>query len=217
MVNKFVKAGILTILIIGSWFFFSSFTEGERNNTLIVQIDNVIAEEAAVSSYLDYLESTNNTERLCNVLEEHIGTQNDRLFSLLGILERARQNTFNNQYELVRRRFQSANSQLFFSLKRFEHQCPEQKQPLTPILYFFSDLENCGDCTLQAQILDELGETCKSSIQIFAFPVEGGIEPIKLLVTDYNITVAPSLVIGDSVFPGVQSPSLLNEKLNCKN
>lgn len=215
MVGIFTRAAILTAVILASWFLLSSSFEGERNNQLLTQIDNVITEESAISNYLDYLDSTGNTERYCSVLEQHIRTQNKNLFDLLGVLEQARQNSLNNQYSAVRKRFQAANSQLFFSLKQFETRCTQKEKPLVPILYFFTDTENCSDCGLQAQILNELGKACQQPIQVFAFPIEGGIEPIELLVKDYNITKVPSLVIDENIFVGVQSPSKLNELLQC--
>ncbi len=215
MVSVFVKAAILTILILGAWTLLSATFESDRNTQVLNQIDNVISEESAIQSYLTYLHATGDQERFCSVLETHILTQNKRLFDLLGVLEQARLNSLNNQYPIVRKRFQAANAQLFFTLKQFEQQCPNRKQPLVPILYFFSDLEECGDCLLQAGILDDLGKTCSKPVQIFAFPIEGGNEPIELLVKDYNITHAPSLVIDDNVYAGVQSPSSLKEKLNC--
>jgi hypothetical protein len=215
MVSIFVKAAILTVLILGAWTLLSATFESDRNTQLLNQIDNVISEESAIQSYLTYLHSTGNEERFCSVLETHILTQNKRLFNLLGVLEQARLNSLNNQYPIVRKRFQAANAQLFFTLKQFEQQCPGREQPLIPILYFFSDLEECGDCLLQAGILDDLGKTCLKPVQIFAFPIEGGNEPIELLVKDYHITHAPTLVINDNVYSGVQSPSALKTKLNC--
>ncbi len=215
MVSLFVRAGVLTILVLGAWLLFSAAFEGERNSSILNQIDNVIAEESAINSYLDYLQSLGDQGRFCSALETHIQTQNKRLFDLLGILEQARQNSLNNQYPIVRKRFQSANAQLYFSLKRFEKECPNREKPLIPILYFFSDTEECGDCQLQAQILDDVGKTCAQPIQIFAFPYEGGIEPIELLVKDYTITHAPTLVIDENKYVGVQGPTFLGKKLNC--
>jgi hypothetical protein len=215
MVNPFVKAFALMLVILVAWFMFGTLFEGERNNTILGEIDSVIQEQSATRAYLDYLSSTQDETRFCSVLHDHIQSQNVRLFGLLATLEETRINSINNQYPLVRKRFQSANAQLFFSLKRFENECQLQEKPLVPILYFFPDKHECAECKLQAQILTELGKTCSAPIQIFAFPIEGGLEPIELLVKDYNITVSPSLVIGENVLEGIQSKSKLNEMLNC--
>jgi hypothetical protein len=130
-------------------------------------------------------------------------------------LEVARKSSLNNQYDAVRKRFQAANSQLYFSLKRFEKKCPDANELQEPILYFFSDNQDCPACELQARVLDDVGATCTKPIQIFAFPIEGGIESIDLLVTDYNITQTPSLVIDENVYAGVQKTSFLKQKLGC--
>ena len=217
MVSIFVRAGILTLLILGAWWLFSINFEGQRNTQLLGQIDAVITQESAIDAYLDYLESSDENERFCSVLLDHISRQNEKLFSLVQLLDQARYNNLENQYSLVRQRFQSANAQLFFSLKKFEKKCPPTEKLNQPILYFFPDNKPCSDCVLQAQILDQVRDACEKPIQIFAFPVEGGIETIDLLVKDYGIRQTPSLVIEDTVYPGVQSPSFLNEKLGCQN
>lgn len=215
MVNLFVRAGILTLLILTAWFLLSTALEGERNNTLLGKIDTVIAEEGAVDAYLEYIESTQDTQRYCEVLTEHIQKQNERLFPLLSLLDQARQNGLQNDYSNVRQRFQAANAKLYFSLKKFETKCPESNALKQPILYFFPDGTNCNECLIQAQILNEVRDACHQQIQIFAFPVEGGIEPVDLLVKDYGIEKTPSLVIGEKVYAGVQSKSMLNELLAC--
>jgi hypothetical protein len=215
MVNLFVRAGILTILILTAWFLLSTALEGERNNTLLGKIDTVIAEEGAVDAYLEYIESTGDTQRYCEVLTEHIQKQNERLFPLLSLLDQARQNGLQNDYSTVRQRFQAANAKLYFSLKKFEYKCPESNALKQPILYFFPDNANCNECLIQAQILNEIRDSCHQQIQIFAFPVEGGIEPVDLLVKDYGIETTPSLVIGEKVYEGVQSKSTLNALLAC--
>ncbi len=214
MVNIFARAGILTLLILTAWFLLSTALEGDRNAQLLGKIDTVISQESAIDAYLDYIESTHNVERYCSVLSDHIEQQNQKLFELLGLLDQARQNTLQNQYTLVRQRFQSANAQLYFSLKQLEQKCPPPNVSKIPILYFFPDNAPCTDCLVQAQILDELRDTC-SKLQIFAFPVEGGIETVDLLVKDYGITQTPSLVIEEKVYAGVQSKTKLNGLLAC--
>jgi hypothetical protein len=215
MVNLFVRAGILTLLILTAWFLLSTALEGERNNTLLGKIDTVIAEEGAVDAYLEYIESTGDTQRYCDVLTEHIQKQNERLFPLLSLLDQARQNGLQNDYSTVRQRFQAANAKLYFSLKKFDYKCPESNALKQPILYFFPDGTNCNECLIQAQILNEVRDACHQQIQIFAFPVEGGIEPVDLLVKDYAIQKTPSLVIEEKVYEGVQSKSTLNALLAC--
>lgn len=215
MVNVFVRAGILTVLILTAWFLLSTALEGDRNTRLLGQIDTVITQESAISAYLDYLDNPEDNTRYCTVLNEHIQRQSTNLFSLVGLLDQARQNSLQNQYPIVRQRFISANAQLFFSLKKFEKKCPDNTELRQPILYFFPDNGPCTDCLIQAQILDQIRETCSKPVQIFAFPVEGGVETVDLLVKDYQIEQTPSLVIHDKAYPGVQGESKLKQLLSC--
>ena len=84
-----------------------------------------------------------------------------------------------------------------------------------PILYFYPD-GPCTDCLIQAQLLNEVRDTCTQTIQIFAFPVEGTSEVSALLVKDYSIQKTPSLVIDEKVLEGVQTKNKLNTILNCQ-
>ncbi len=214
MVNVFGRAAILTIIILTAWFLLSSALEGDRNTRLISQIDAVTTQENAINSYLGYLESIHDTERYCTVLNEHIQLQNEKLFPMVGLLDQSRENSLQNQYDLVRQRFISANAQLFFSLKTFQTNCSGTDKLKQPILYFYPD-GPCTDCLIQAQILNEIRDACKTPIQIFAFPVEGTSEVSSLLVKDYSIQKTPSLVIDDRVYEGVQTKNKLNPLLNC--
>ncbi len=215
MVNVFARAGVLTLLILTAWFLLSTALEGDRNALLLGKIDTVISQESAIIAYLDYIESTGDTERYCSVLSDHIEQQNQKLFELLGLLDQTRENSLQNQYQTLRQRFQSANAQLYFSLKQLEQKCPETASTRIPILYFFPDNAPCTDCLVQAQVLNEIRDTCNTNVQIFAFPVEGGIETVDLLVGDYGITQTPSLVIDEKVYPGVQSKQKLSTLLEC--
>ncbi len=217
MVNIFARAGILTLIILTAWFLLSTALEGDRNTQLLGQIDTVIAQESAINTYLDYLEATEEYTRYCSVFEEHIRQQNQKLFPLLELLDQARQNSLQNQYQILRQRFQAANAQLYFSLKQFEKKCRESEELKQPILYFFPDNGPCSDCVIQVQILEEVKKTCTRSLQIFAFPVEGGVEIVDLLVKDYRIQRTPSLVINDEVYQGVQKASILKKVLECQS
>lgn len=214
VLSVYWKALIMTLLILGAWVLLAATFESQRNTQTLQQIDSIITQESAINAYLDYVASTGNDERFCAVLREHIELQNERLFSLLEGLEQARYNTLDNQYYLARQRFHSANAQLYFSLKRYELKCP-QDFLREPILYFYTDQTDCIDCGVQAQVLDQLRETCSHKLQIFAFPIEGGIEPIDLLVKDYNITIAPTLIIDENKYESLQSPSKLSGLLAC--
>jgi hypothetical protein len=214
MVNIFGRAAILTILILTAWFLLSSALEGDRNARLTSQIDAVMTQENAVNAYLDYLKTTNDTQRYCSVLSEHIQLQNEKLFPLVGLLDQARENSLQNQYDLVRQRFISANAQLFFSLKTYQTTCPDAQLMRQPILYFYPD-GPCTDCLIQAQILNEIRDSCTQNVQIFAFPVEASSEVSALLVKDYSIQKTPSLVIQEKVYEGVQNKSKLNTLLSC--
>ncbi len=216
VLSVYWKALILTLLILGAWFMLSATFEGQRNFQLIQQIDSIITQESASITYLSYVESTGDIERYCTVLHEHISIQNEKLFSLLQVLEQTRYNTLDNQYVIAQQRFQSANAQLYFSLKQAQIKCIDATQKNNePILYFYADKDACTDCAVQAQALDQLRETCGRKLQIFAFPDAGGPGPIGLLVKDYNITQAPTLIIGEKKYEGVQSPSKLNMLLAC--
>lgn len=215
MVNTYLKAAILTIVIVGAWFGLSIAFETQLNNQLLNQIDTIISQETSINAYLAYLESTEDNQRYCTVLKEHVQIQSQKLFALLEQLERTQFNTLENQYPIARQRFQNANAQLFFSLKKFEQNCPNEEELKQPILYFYPDNQGCSDCVLQASILNEIRDACLHPIQIFAFPTNGESTIVELLIKDYQIEKTPSLVIEDKVYEGVQSPSFLNEKLNC--
>ncbi len=215
MVNIFGRAAILTLLILTAWFLLSTALEGERNAKILAAIDSITMQEEATSAYLDYLESTGNIERYCTVFKEHIQKETQKLFPLVALLDQSRQNSLQDHYESIRQQFQATNAKVYFSLKLFEQKCTDTEGLNQPILYFFPDNQTCSDCLLQAQILNEIRDTCGKPLQIFAFPSNTETQPVSLLVKDYQIDKIPALVIDEKLYEGVQGKKFLESILQC--
>jgi len=75
------------------------------------------------------------------------------------------------------------------------------KEDIVPILYFYS--RDCTQCIEQGNILDSL----RAGYPLAVFTIDANLnEPIvHVLAATYNITKTPSLIINNSVYPGLRS------------
>jgi len=74
------------------------------------------------------------------------------------------------------------------------------------LLYFYSNDEECADCTEQSFVLTYLKKLFGDKLLIFSFNSEITEEPmIGILKTAYGLESYPALVIDDDLFTGYQS------------
>lgn len=81
-----------------------------------------------------------------------------------------------------------------------------------PLLYFYSD-KDCPDCNPQGTILTYLKEKIKDKLLIFSLDVDFQQEAlIDLFKVKYNITEVPSILVNDTIHPGlIRKEEILQE------
>ena len=88
----------------------------------------------------------------------------------------------------------------YLFVKKASKQC---NKSATPILYFYSNEEDCADCEQQGFILNYIRNELPD-IHVFSFDSNLESSPVKALILNYNVTSVPSLVINQKTYAGLR-------------
>ncbi len=105
----------------------------------------------------------------------------------------------NNQQVLDLKRYYSIlEIRQYLFVKKASKQCDKNA---TPILYFYSNEQDCKDCESQGFVLNYVRNAVQN-VYVYSFDINLDSSPIKTLKAGYNITSVPSLVISEKTYPG---------------
>lgn len=171
-------------------------TKEQENNFLSLQLQ-----------YL-YLSSLDDFSDNCLVLQATLKNALEELSdSLSEVLEYEKDSQLNQRdFDLVGRRYLLDNLRYWFFAQEAKKKCHLK---ILPILYFYS--ENCPDCPLQGSLLTYYRELLDKKLLVF--PLNSYFqnqEPmLDLLMSRYNITWFPSLIIDNQKYEGLVSQEQL--------
>jgi Mg/Co/Ni transporter MgtE len=65
-----------------------------------------------------------------------------------------------------------------------------------PVLFFHTTKTKCPECVVQGQVLDKVREKCRN-FRIITVPNDLDIEAVNLIMEQYGVVTAPSLLINN--------------------
>lgn len=134
-------------------------------------------------------------------------SQTNQLMERMLTYERA--NLFQEFYAL-KTNFLLTNLQLW-RLSRMEKQyCSSSHQDL---LYVYSSRPDCYACQVMGQIIDNVRPAC--NVRVFVMDNEQSLASASIIKSKYNITSAPTLIVNDRKYEGVQTEAELKKTLGC--
>jgi len=164
-----------------------------------------------LQSYVD-----GSDEGFCELAELRLPDVGERNAELGSSLERFDAGDLNDEeeYEYLRNRYYNNQLQLFMLINDYRERCENGENT---IIYFFDD---STQSQRQGEVLDEVGSN--NDVYIFSFNTEIADNPeisespaLNMLIADYNVTEAPTLVVnGDEKIEGfISQGELENEVL----
>lgn len=152
-----------------------------------------------------YLNSINETGS-CPVIEK---TLENNLKTFQPILERLMdyeaKKTYDADYENLKRNYLLANIRYNLLAERSKAQCGTD---LVRVLYFYS--EGCSVCGDQGYLLSNMKSDLEEKLLVFPIDTSFSKEPmVSVLMTQYNVTEFPALVIEEKKYTGFQGKEAL--------
>jgi hypothetical protein len=213
MVNKYFLALLLTFILVLLGFSFTRWADEQRLIEFKNSFDEAYLDYQSVEQLLLYESLFSDNEHVCPVIRASIDHQIAKLRGLLFDLEVAqKQNVFSN-FEVLKRKYHFNNLQLYLLIRKAIDSCGYSD--LEPVLFFYSDKENCPECIVQGRVLDSLTSNC-SNLRVFAIPYDFNIPLISVLKEKNSVTKVPAVIVNGKKYVGLVSGNkLLEEGLYC--
>ncbi len=210
--SVYVKALAITLLLFAGNFMVIKYLDDSRGNELRAQLYSIQEDMQSSRVLLLYSQSRNDSASLCPLLANQTNQQVAELYELYGELTVAEEAHVFADTGPIKRVFILTNAELLLYLRQMESVCGYSL--VEPVLYFYPDGADCLECRAQAKILNSLTQECPG-VRVFAFPSNSDLPVIQAITEEYGITVNPSVVINEKVYPGVSTREELLGLVSC--
>src|SRR3989338_6753472 len=198
MVNKYLKAMALTLILLAGGLIVTKYIDDERVKSVASTLDDATIEVQVTEQLLLY-ESVFPGKEVCPVLMKRIDLQLEKTRTILGELEAAQKQSIVADFELSKKKYLNNNIGLFLLVEKASRTCAST---IKPVLFFYSDKVYCADCIAQGKILDQVRDEC-NDVRVFAFPSDLGLPIVELLKARNGIQDVPAIVLGDKKLDGL--------------
>ncbi len=188
----------------------TEYTE-EKVRSLQRQVENIQLE------YI-YL-NTMGSELNCEFLSVLLGDTTKEVWSIrndLVKLEDKQENTVSERYQNLKRDYALLSTRAWILNSYVKNRC---KEDVVVVLYLYS--VPCPDCIKQGNVLDEVREEFQNKMRVFVLDVNLDEPIVQTLKKTYNLTLTPSLIIGNSTYSGLiekeRLRAIISEELKGKN
>jgi len=136
----------------------------------------------------------NDSEKMCQIIDFNTKRQMDSSFHLVNLLKIYEDANLMSDYEIVRERYTLSNIELWFYITQSKVVC--NNSDIVPVLFFHTTKTKCPECVVQGQVLDKVRDKCKN-FRIITVPNDLDIEIVNLIMEQYGVVTAPSLLINN--------------------
>jgi len=208
--KKYLSALIITILIFSLGSIFGIYLEGERfSYSEAINLEQKI--ELSSLQMQQLFISTLNPDLKCDGLTKLFESSLSHLDnSMNNMIDFQKKASFDQEkFNLNLREYYLTEIRYLLLSKQIKEKCPSES---VEIIYFYSD----NKLNVQGFILDSIKKEFGRNVLIFSFNSDFKQEPmIEVLLTSYNVSQFPAVIIGKTKFEGDTVKSeLINEICN---
>lgn len=193
--NPFLKAALLTLMVVALAFVLMSFVDNAREKELAKSVESVLADAQSETVLREYARvMARSPQEQCPYLLSLRQKQLDKTYSLaLKLQDYERSNVLNEEYEQLKVSYFLGLSSMYVSGFEMRTSCGVSEVPL---VLFYSEKERCQECVAQNLVLENVAKRC-SGVRIYAFPYDSDMETVKIISDRYGIKGVPSIVVDD--------------------
>lgn len=183
----------------------------DRMNKLIVEYENM----QSLMIMSDYL----GENAACGALKKQIQIMNIDLWELGAKIDQYReasQDISRDQFYIDQKVTFNRREVLYYSLfKKLKESCDVNQ---TIISFFYKKTETCPDCDSQSFVLSDINNDLtlmgkQDEIAIFSFDADMGLPGVEFLISYYNITEFPAIMINNNIVVGLKDKAEITKLL----
>ena len=206
--NPFLKAALLTVVVVGLALAMAAQLDSMRASELRNSVDNALFQNQEQQVVLHFRRvMANDTAAQCTYLTLLRQQQlNDTYPLALKIQDYEKNNLFNSDYESIKTTYFLGVADSYISALEQQRACGSRE---IPVLLIYREKTDCPECRTENQILSGLVAARCPSMRIYALPYDFPLMPLQMLADRYNVSDAsraPVTVIDDKTrLEGLQS------------
>lgn len=206
MVKKgiFLKAFVITILILVSIYSLNHFLNIQREEVVVDRMEQILDEYQEIQA-LSLMADTFGTDITCVSLENTLSHMDKTLWDTGVKIDRyreAKQQFVTDPFYIDQKKKFNRNEVIYLSmLKDMKEKCTINQ---TIIQFYFKKKEFCDDCDAQSFVLTDINKEIDPEIAIFSFDADLDLPSVNTLQAFYNITYFPCLVVEDETYCGLK-------------
>ncbi|MFB6199710.1 MAG: hypothetical protein ABEJ83_02425 [Candidatus Nanohaloarchaea archaeon] len=187
--NSLIRAALATVLILAFGLLIGMQMDDLRTGYVDEKISETSLNTQTLMAVQDYFESS---ENYCKLVREEIPEMAERNAEIgVGLQEFSSKGVSEGEkYKQLRRRYYVSQLRLYNTITGFQKRC---RSNMSTVLFFFD-----GDISSDRQgaVLTEYRREVDNKTSIFSFNLDvDQSKVLDILVTDYNVTEGPTIVI----------------------
>lgn len=208
--DKYIIAGVLTLVLFFFGVALGILLDSQRLQWLEYTNKQQDLDFKSLQFQYLYLTSLGDENNSCPVLQATLRKTISDLSNSLDKFQSFKSDTQLNSedYRLVGRRYLIDNLNYWLFARKSKQACGLD---VLSILYFYT--EKCDICPDQGVILTYFKNVFGDKLLVFPIDAElASEEPmVEILLSRFNVTTYPTIIVGDKKYPGVVSPAVLRE------
>ncbi|MEK7543028.1 MAG: PIG-L family deacetylase [Patescibacteria group bacterium] len=195
--KKYAFVFVITAAIFGTAFFISNYFNGLRIEEVRSVENKISVDILSVETQFALLAESSCEEAKGSFLSQEMGTLGEKLAYM-----EQRLGVDNSEVVQLKKHYSLLQIKDFLLNKRLMEKC---KLGRVPILYFYTNEENCVDCEKQGYVLTYMRENYPG-LRVYSFDYNINLPAVKTLIAMYKIgNVFPALVVDGKTFNGFQN------------
>ncbi|MCX6695332.1 MAG: hypothetical protein NTU61_03465 [Candidatus Altiarchaeota archaeon] len=213
----FLKAFVITVLLFISLYSLNVYLNSQREVVLDARMNEILEEFDEVQA-LTSLMKVFGENATCLTLKSRMKLLDTKIWKLGDKIDSYRQisRDYMNDpyYQIQKEKFNRQEVIYFTILKEMKSQCDLNQ---TEVLYFYRNSQDCKQCDDQSYVLNYYNNRIDPEIATFSFDADLNLTSVDVLLSIYNVTEYPCIVVEGDTNCGLQNSDQMKEILCRRN
>ena len=205
----------ITLFLLLSIYVINGFMNNQREQAVLDKMDDILEEYQEMQT-ISLMSGIFGEQMVCLGLQSRLIQMDKTLWNAGTRIDKYRTITeefMRDPFYIEQKRKFNRNEVMYFSLlKEMKQRC---KVNQTTILFFYKKAESCPTCDSQSFVLTDINNALSDEVSIFSFDTDLGLPSIEILLSYYNVTEYPCMVIEGQTYCGLFNKNQLLKVL-CK-
>lgn len=209
---KYAMAAILMVNLFFITLSVIDYMDMQRLLRFTNDLSSFSSETADLESAVALLRAEQPSTEYCAIIDtayQQKITKTNELMERMLAYERA--NMF-AEFFALKRQFLLSNVQLWQVSQMEKQYCNAMH---SDVLYIYSSDPSCNECQVQGKILDGVRASCPN-VRTFVMDIKESMATLDMIRLKYNITSAPTLVVGGKTYQGVLPADGIKRLVSCQ-